>query len=1044
MSLGDRYERLGEQKDFETAINNAQVSLDLATSDCPHRGKALQALAVFSQKRFQWVGDLVDIEAAIQKYQEALDCIPADDPDRAQVLFKAATCFGNRYQRLGEPKDLETAAEEAKKALGLTPTNHPHRVEILRGVAWCFRARYQTLGTLEVLDTAIQMSQEILTKISSNDPVKAVDLFHLATCFRYRYQLSDNVQDLNTAGKNYNMALSLTPKNHPRRIQILQYLAVCIQLRYNRSGDLRDLEDAMKRNQDILKEMPENHPARAPVLFKLATCFGDWYRTFNDLKDLQIATRTALTALSLIPPNHPDRAPGLFGLAWCFQQRYQKLGDVTHLSIAIQKWEEGLNQTLVNVNPVEQMQVLFNLASSLGDRYQRLGDQSDLNAAIQKSQEALDLIPADQPLNIAMLERIALYFQKRYERLGDLIDLNTAIQKYQQTVDLTSANSRAYPLLGLAMTLRDRYRRLNDLDDLKTAIKTFHQALNVIPEYYPYRAEGLQGLASCFGDKYQRLGKSKDLKRAHKHYNASFKTVTIARPEIVWDAALEWVAFVKEYKLSYCLAAYSAAFHILPELLWVGHAISVRHEAVYRLNVGPVAAAATRICIQLSDLATGVQMIEQGVATIFQQILQLRPEVDTLPRELAQNLKKLSSELYTPTTYNRGDVAIERNVLLDKIRKRRGHQNFLLPKPYSILRDAAQGGPVVMLNGHKDGCDGIIILDPISEPVHVPLPDVTLDLLKSWQEMLKNLLGHCNVRARGESASTRLFGRPDNFTFKTEEAFADLLAWLWENIVDPVYQVLASHGIHNGRLWWLPTGSFTGLPFHASTPTDQFIHSYTATLGSLLDAQARGPSTTQYKVGVVGITHTGPGGRNYLKGVEQEVKNICSAAKHLSVQCLQGDHATPDAVTQQLKDCSWIHLACHATQDMVDPTKSHLLLYEGSLELGRILQLPLSNAEFVFLAACQTAMGDAALVNESFHLGGGLIAAGFRSAVGTLWSMNDEDGPLVAEIFYSHLVRNDQQPQVIDTAEALQLSVNELKARNVSYERWVSFIHMGI
>jgi CHAT domain-containing protein len=60
--------------------------------------------------------------------------------------------------------------------------------------------------------------------------------------------------------------------------------------------------------------------------------------------------------------------------------------------------------------------------------------------------------------------------------------------------------------------------------------------------------------------------------------------------------------------------------------------------------------------------------------------------------------------------------------------------------------------------------------------------------------------------------------------------------------------------------------------------------------------------------------------------------------------------------------------------------------------------MPLPNAQFVFLAACQTAMGDTQLVNESFHLGGGFIIAEFQSAIGTMWSINDDDGPVVANI----------------------------------------------
>ncbi|KAJ7687155.1 CHAT domain-containing protein, partial [Mycena rosella] len=114
----------------------------------------------------------------------------------------------------------------------------------------------------------------------------------------------------------------------------------------------------------------------------------------------------------------------------------------------------------------------------------------------------------------------------------------------------------------------------------------------------------------------------------------------------------------------------------------------------------------------------------------------------------------------------------------------------------------------------------------------------------------------------------------------------------------------------------------------------------------------------------------------------EEVTKILSIIPHPQVQSLEGHQATVDAVKLQLQECSWVHLACHGKQDLIKPTKSHLLLHGGVLELETILRMPLSNAEFVFLAACQTAMGDSQLVNESFHLEGGFIAAGFCSAIG--------------------------------------------------------------
>ncbi|KAJ7191945.1 hypothetical protein GGX14DRAFT_480734 [Mycena pura] len=58
--------------------------------------------------------------------------------------------------------------------------------------------------------------------------------------------------------------------------------------------------------------------------------------------------------------------------------------------------------------------------------------------------------------------------------------------------------------------------------------------------------------------------------------------------------------------------------------------------------------------------------------------------------------------------------------------------------------------------------------------------------------------------------------------------------------------------------------------------------------------------------------------------------------------------------------------------------------------------------------------------------------------------MQDQDGPLVAKAVYSYLFRDGRQPQATDAAKALHLAVKELKERNVPYERWIPFIHMGI
>jgi hypothetical protein len=245
------------------------------------------------------------------------------------------------------------------------------------------------------------------------------------------------------------------------------------------------------------------------------------------------------------------------------------------------------------------------------------------------------------------------------------------------------------------------------------------------------------------------------------------------------------------------LDAYSAAFNLLPDILWLGNTISVRHDSIYRLDISNTTSAATRTCIHLSDLNSAVELLEQGLATTFQQILQLKSDLDSLPPDQAQQLGKLSLALYSGTAPDPSGLASARRELLQKIRQQPGLEYFLLPRPYKVLCHAAQGGPVVILNSHEDGCDGIIIPNPTSELLHVELPNVTLDLLKSQQTLLKDLLARCNSRDRDQSVSTRLFGRREQFSSRTiEESFTDLLTWLWDNVVDPVYQVLAVVSVH--------------------------------------------------------------------------------------------------------------------------------------------------------------------------------------------------------------------------------------------------------
>jgi CHAT domain-containing protein len=249
-------------------------------------------------------------------------------------------------------------------------------------------------------------------------------------------------------------------------------------------------------------------------------------------------------------------------------------------------------------------------------------------------------------------------------------------------------------------------------------------------------------------------------------------------------------------------------------------------------------------------------------------------------------------------------------------------------------------------------------------------------------------------------------------------------------------------------MWWCPTGPFTYLPIHAAAQSTPFIQSYTSTLSALIQANVRQKLTRAGKnsitVTTVGVSEIPGKAHLHLPSVVSEINGIRAAVGEERTHILLDKDATLDKVSSHLVTSTWLHLACHGQQDPDKPLKSHILLYDGTLELAQILNASLPNAEFVFLSACQTATGDARLVNESMHLAGGLIFAGFLAAIGTLWNMSDSDGPKIAQDVYGKLFADGRNPNVTETAEALKMAVQKLRDQGAPFQQWMPFIHIGV
>ena len=170
-------------------------------------------------------------------------------------------------------------------------------------------------------------------------------------------------------------------------------------------------------------------------------------------------------------------------------------------------------------------------------------------------------------------------------------------------------------------------------------------------------------------------------------------------------------------------------------------------------------------------------------------------------------------------------------------------------------------------------------------------------------------------------------------------------------------------------------------------------------------------------------------------------------ALDIKVSSLLSEAATPATVIDSLHHHQFVHFACHGTLEAGKPFKAGFELYgDERLTLLEIVRSHLPAAEFAFLSACHTAeMTEGSITDEGLHLAAAAQYCGFRSVVGTMWAMVDEDGRDLAKNFYKALFENSRgMPYHERSAKSLRFAVKKLRRkRHITLERWVNFVHYG-
>jgi len=243
---------------------------------------------------------------------------------------------------------------------------------------------------------------------------------------------------------------------------------------------------------------------------------------------------------------------------------------------------------------------------------------------------------------------------------------------------------------------------------------------------------------------------------------------------------------------------------------------------------------------------------------------------------------------------------------------------------------------------------------------------------------------------------------------------------LHDELIEPIQPMLKSHGVQT--LVFVPDGSLRLIPMSALYDGERFLverYAVAVTPGlTLMSARRlqRGPA----EVLVCGMSQAS-GSFSALPFVQSEIQQVTDLFKTRQLQphVLLNDQFSVERFNQTLQRNApkIVHIASHG-QFESDPSQTYLLtgdtdsrrrLSLNTLEqIVRPMQFQDQPVELLTLSACQTAIGDD---RAALGLAGVALKAGARSAVASLWLVNDESAATVMHNFYDALL------EPVNTAE---------------------------
>ena len=331
----------------------------------------------------------------------------------------------------------------------------------------------------------------------------------------------------------------------------------------------------------------------------------------------------------------------------------------------------------------------------------------------------------------------------------------------------------------------------------------------------------------------------------------------------------------------------------------------------------------------------------------------------------------------------------ELDAVIEEIRTVPGYEDFLAVPTFDDVAGVAGECPLVYLAAAEPG--GLALVVRGTDVTHVPLDGLTAEALRD------RVTAHLEVYAEYQNA-------PKTARERWNTSLDDVTAWLWAEVMGPVLGHLGETTevavVAGGLLGLLPlhaawtpdSGRVTGRRYVLDTVSVSYVPNARAL------AAARRLAAEVPPARLLAVAEPRPVAATPLPMAKYEAMTATAAFPEAQTT-LPGGAATSLSFERQAPEASVLHLACHGFAELTRPLDSGLLLADGHMTLGRLMELKL-RVRLAVLSACETALPGTELPDEVVALPTGLLQAGVAGVVASQWRVPDRATAMLMAEFY--------------------------------------------